>query len=115
MEPLDGWSGDVPGAQMCVHSCGCQVSVVDVCLSVRMLVVSGGNKPHQLWLMINKWGSVVLVSVPVLVTVSVPVCVHPYPVLLLGRVCVGEWCFASGFCCEIYFHNNPSWIVVNCM
>ncbi len=40
MEPFDGWSGGVPGAQMCVHECGSRVSVVDVHVSVRMLVVS---------------------------------------------------------------------------
>ena len=30
MEPLDGWTGGVPGAQMCVHVYGRRVSVVDV-------------------------------------------------------------------------------------
>ena len=30
MEPLDGWTGGVPGAQMCVRAYGRRVSVVDV-------------------------------------------------------------------------------------
>ena len=30
MEPLDGWTGGVPVAQMCVHAYGRHVSVVDV-------------------------------------------------------------------------------------
>ena len=30
MEPLDGWTGGVPGAQMCVLVYGRRVSVVDV-------------------------------------------------------------------------------------
>ncbi len=37
---LASWTGDVPGAQMCVRACGRRVSVVDVRLSVRMRVVS---------------------------------------------------------------------------
>ncbi len=40
MEPLDGWTGGVPGAQMCARACGRRVSVLDLRVSVRMLVVS---------------------------------------------------------------------------
>jgi hypothetical protein len=30
MEPLDGWTGGVPGAEMCVRAYGRRVSVVEV-------------------------------------------------------------------------------------
>ncbi len=37
---MAGWTGGVPGAQMCVRACERRVSVVDVRVSVLMRVVS---------------------------------------------------------------------------